>query len=75
MLGRDPDRAQAVLADPTVSGLHAQVLYEQERFVLYDLGSTNGIFLGDQRVQRQPLLDGDELRMGSTWLLFTTKHP
>lgn len=70
-IGRDPARADIVLDDPTVSALHARLRYENERFVIYDLGSTNGTFLGDYRLDRQPLVEGDELRLGNTWLLFT----
>ena len=29
-----------------------------------DLGSTNGTFVNDSRIQRQPLADGDQLRIG-----------
>lgn len=70
-IGRDPARADIVLNDPTVSALHARIRYENERFVIYDLGSTNGTFLGDYRLDRQPLVEGDELRLGNIWLLFT----
>ncbi|MCS7038078.1 MAG: FHA domain-containing protein [Anaerolineae bacterium] len=70
-LGRDPAQADVVLQDPTVSARHARIRYENERFVIYDLGSTNGTFLGEYRLDRQPLVEGDELRLGNTWLLFT----
>ncbi len=70
-IGRDPARADIVLHDPTVSALHAQVRHENERFVIFDLGSTNGTFLGEHRLDRQSLVEGDELRLGNTWLLFT----
>lgn len=70
-IGRDPTRADIILQDPTVSALHARIRYENERFVIYDLGSTNGTFLGEHRFDRQTLVEGDELRLGNTWLLFT----
>jgi|GEM_PF-2946528 len=71
IIGRDPARADIVLHDPTVSARHARVRYENERFVISDLGSTNGTFLGEYRLDRQSLVEGDELRLGNTWLLFT----
>lgn len=80
LVGRDPARATAVLSEPTVSALHAQIRQEQGRFVIYDLGSTNGTYLGNEAgytaaIQRQPLQDGDELRLGSVSLLFTIGKP
>lgn len=73
-IGRDPARADIVLNDPAVSARHARIHYENERFVIYDLDSTNGTFLGDYRLDRQPLVEGDELRLGNTWLLFTYRQ-
>ena len=70
VIGRDPDRAQGLLSDAAVSGRHAEVRYEQGRFVIYDLDSTNGIYYGELQVQRHSLLDGDEIRLGNTLLLF-----
>jgi len=69
-IGRDGSRCQVVLDDPTVSSEHAAIVFEYGRFVLYDLASTNGTFLNGQRVQRQMLYDGDEIRLGSSVLVF-----
>lgn len=69
-LGRDGSRCQVVLDDSTVSGEHAAIVFEHGRFVLYDLASTNGTYLNDQRIQRQMLYDGDEIRLGNRVLVF-----
>lgn len=69
-IGRDGGRCQVVLDDPTVSGEHATIVFEHGRFVLYDLASTNGTFLNGQRIQRQMLYDGDEVRLGNSVLVF-----
>ncbi|HEY53551.1 MAG TPA: FHA domain-containing protein [Caldilineae bacterium] len=74
-MGRNPAHTNPPLTDPTVSGSHAQLRYEQGRCVIYDLDSTNGTFIGESAVQRFPLLDGDEIRLGSTVLQFTTSPP
>ena len=71
-IGRDGTRCQVVLDDSTVSNEHAAVVFERGRFVLYDLASTNGTFLNDQRIQRQMLYDGDEIRLGNSVLVFKT---
>ena len=69
-IGRDASRCQVVLDDSTVSNEHAAIVFEHGRFVLYDLASTNGTYLNDQRIQRQMLYDGDEIRLGNKVLVF-----
>lgn len=55
----------------TVSRQHAAIKLEEGRFRLYDLGSTNGTFLGEQRV-REPvtLEDGATVRFGEVECIF-----
>lgn len=69
-VGRDPSRADIVLEDETVSGDHARIQFEQGQFYVYDLASTNGTYVNNQRVQRQLLMDGDVVRFGSAELTF-----
>ena len=69
-IGRDRSRCQVTLNDPMVSNEHAAIVFEQGRFVLYDLAATNGTFLNGQRIQRQMLYDGDEIRLGNSVLVF-----
>ena len=69
-IGRDATECDIVLDDDTVSAEHAAVLYENEQFVLYDLASTNGTFLNERRIQRQPLMDDDVVQLGEVILVF-----
>src|SRR5918997_24318 len=56
-----------VLADPEVSRRHAAIRAHGEGIAIEDLGSTNGTYVNDQRVQgTQPLSDGDTVRLGNT---------
>jgi len=71
-VGRDPNRADIVLDDETVSGEHARIQFEQGHFYIYDLASTNGTYINNRRVQRQLLMDGDVVRFGNTQAVF--KH-
>jgi hypothetical protein len=64
-VGRDASQSDIVVDDSTVSRQHARVRLEGGRFVLYDLASSNGTFVNDQQIQKQPLLDGDRVRFGS----------
>jgi hypothetical protein len=59
-----------VLADSHVSRFHARIDLEEHGFVLVDLGSANGTFVGGRRVTRHPLEPGDRLQLGSSLLEF-----
>ena len=54
------------LASPNVSGLHAEILEEDGKLWLYDLNSTNGTFVNDERVDIKSLLkDSDTVVFGN----------
>src|SRR5260221_709176 len=70
-IGRTP-KNQVVLEDERVSRRHAIIHVQGEgEFWLVDLGSRNGTYLGERRVQ-QPirLSDGDRIRIASFLLVF-----
>lgn len=69
-IGRDGTKCDIILDDRKVSAQHARIQYENGRFVIYDLASRNGTFVNKQRVQKQTLMDDDELRLGNTMLIF-----
>ncbi len=55
-----------VLTDTTVSRRHATISRRLGRFVLTDLGSTNGSYINGRRISRPTALRrGDEVRFGS----------
>ena len=72
ILGRDPERCDLVLRDPSVSGKHAMVIVdgEAERYGLIDLGSRNGTYVNGNPVQTGNLHDGDKIFLGATVLKF-----
>jgi DNA-binding winged helix-turn-helix (wHTH) protein len=68
VLGRDPD-AEIFLNSGGVSRRHARVVISAGRATLEDLGSKNGTFVGDHRVEGPKSLgDGDIIRLGSVTL-------
>jgi len=69
-IGRDATRCDLVLDDPATSREHARIQWERGQFVLYDLASANGTWVNNRRIQRQPLVDGDIIRIGDTTLMF-----
>jgi hypothetical protein len=53
------------LESRTVSNFHAEILYENGRLTLRDLGSTNGTFVNDEGIREQRVASGDRIRIGS----------
>lgn len=53
-----------------VSRNHAQIQREGDGYLIEDLGSNNGTYVNGQRVQKQPLKDGDEIVIGKHQLRF-----
>lgn len=68
-LGRSPDNAVA-LPDDGISKHHFRVELKGDRFLLVDLASLNGTYVNRRRVKEQLLRHRDEVRVGSTRLLF-----
>jgi hypothetical protein len=68
-IGRRPE-SNIVLADPNVSRNHAEIRPQGDRYVVVDLGSTNGSRINGVRVDTQVLNDGDELTFGNTRMRF-----
>ncbi|MBN1296423.1 FHA domain-containing protein [bacterium] len=64
-LGRDPTNS-LVLNDIKASRQHAVIRWEGGHFVVRDMGSRNGTFINDERIQVAQLEDGDILRIGNT---------
>src|SRR5262245_40623949 len=60
------------LTDPTVSRRHAQIVFQQSRFLLKDLGSTNGTFVDNVRVEQAYLEPDSVIRVGRTEIRLET---
>jgi predicted component of type VI protein secretion system len=56
-----------VLQDPEVSRRHAAIRVQGDTVAIEDLGSTNGTFVNDERIEGlRQLSDGDVVRFGNT---------
>ena len=66
-VGRAP-AAKFTIDAPLVSRLHCQLAASPTELVVEDLGSTNGTFVNERRVQKAALQDGDHLRLGDVVL-------
>jgi hypothetical protein len=69
LIGRSRD-CDITLEDPNASRRHAELRNEDGRWVITDLGSTNGIKVNGRRVEEAVLRPGDELTLGLAKLTF-----
>lgn len=67
-IGRGPDNG-LVVQDSRASRNHARIYGRQGALLLADLGSTNGSWVNDRRVQEIALGEGDQIRIGDTVLI------
>lgn len=68
-VGRHPE-ADIFFDDVTVSRRHAEVTRTGTAFEIIDQRSLNGTYANGERVDRSPLIDGSELRVGKFRLNF-----
>jgi sigma-B regulation protein RsbU (phosphoserine phosphatase) len=68
-IGRHPDNS-VILFDPSLSRFHARIDYQNGKFYIQDLSSSNGIFVNDAKVRRREIKDFDRITLGETLLLF-----
>jgi hypothetical protein len=59
-----------VLDDLHVSRHHAQLRAINEQYVIFDVGSTGGIFLNERKITRATLQSGDVIRIGLVNLIY-----
>ena len=63
MIGRS-SACQIVLGDDTVSRRHAELRYEDGRWLLRDLGSSNGTYVNGRCVTEAEVRAGDVIHLG-----------
>ena len=70
---------QVQIDDTAVSTNHAEIVIEEsddgrQVYVIRDIGSTNGTFLNEQKVERQPLRHKDIIRVGWNNFVFIDEN-
>ena len=66
LIGRNPEGA-LVLDDDYASGRHCRVFHDGSGWVVEDLGSTNGTFVGNRPItEPTPISPGGSIRIGRT---------
>jgi len=68
-IGRS-SRSDLPIDQESISRHHARITFDDGRHHIEDLGSTNGTFVNDHAVKRQPLKDGDQVKLGRSILKY-----
>lgn len=65
VIGRGSD-CDIVLDDSGISRKHCEIRYTDKGTIIADLGSTNGIYVENEKVPAASLVDGNEILIGRT---------
>ena len=71
-LGRDA-RNEIRILDSEVSRLHATIQKVKDDYVLTDRNSSNGTFVNGGVIRSHVLVDGDQIQLGNTLLLYSNE--
>lgn len=74
LLGRDW-KCKVVLSDPQSSRIHAEVFRDEDGWWIKDNESSNGTFVNGQQIDHARLMDGTEIRIGSSQFRFESHRP
>ena len=69
IIGRTPT-SDLTLVDEGISREHAVISWDEDRFSIEDLQSTNGTRVNGKRVRSVELQDGDQIQIGRTLFTF-----
>ena len=73
IIGRDP-RVDLFIDNLGVSRHHAKVWWERGRFVLRDLGSSNGTMVNGERIDETPIQESDVIKIGKFQIVFSERE-
>jgi pSer/pThr/pTyr-binding forkhead associated (FHA) protein len=68
-IGRKPDN-DLVIENPAVSGHHALIFSMEGAYFIEDLGSTNGTFVNEAKIQKEKLKHSDSIVVGKHVLIY-----
>lgn len=69
VIGRSP-ASDVVLKEPKVSRKHAEIQFAGGKYIILDLESSNGTYVGGKKITEQVLQAGDEIMIGNTKMVF-----
>ncbi len=72
-LGRQLDN-DIVFQEESVSRHHAEIRYEEGRYVIYDRQSTVGTYVNSKRIERCVLNSGDLITLATVQIMFVNNN-
>ena len=73
-LGRQLEN-DIVFHEEFLSRFHAEIVYENEKYVLYDKDSTSGTFVNGKKIDRCVLNSGDLISLANIYIMFVNNNP
>lgn len=73
-LGRQLEN-DIVFHEEFLSRFHAEIIYENEKYVLYDKNSTSGTFVNGRSIDRCVLNSGDLISLANIYIMFVNNGP
>jgi pSer/pThr/pTyr-binding forkhead associated (FHA) protein len=64
-----------VFQEEFLSRFHAEIVHEDDKYVLYDKDSTSGTFVNGRKVDRCVLNSGDLISLANIYIMFVNNNP
>lgn len=75
LIGKNPEMVNgAVMHNPAISRVHCKVTYSAGRYYLTDMGSANGTWINQQKLEKQQIVElhsGDYLKLANSDFIVT----
>src|SRR5687768_8467767 len=73
-LGRQLEN-DIVFHEEFLSRFHAEIVHENDKYVLYDKDSTSGTFVNGRKIDRCVLNSGDLISLANIYIMFVNNNP
>ncbi len=73
-LGRQLEN-DIVFHEEFLSRFHAEIIHEDNKYVLYDKDSTSGTFVNGRKIDRCVLNSGDLISLANIYIMFVNNNP
>lgn len=73
-LGRQLEN-DIVFHEEFLSRFHAEIVHEDDKYVLYDKDSTSGTFVNGRKIDRCVLNSGDLISLANIYIMFVNNNP